>query len=168
MAKHKFVQPSIAGSFQTVSPTIMKLGAQILLSGLLLVVAPSELLARDWRGLVPLRSTRENIVKLFGQCTDAESVCDFRHKNEDVHIVFSSRLLEFADSDSECAGTLPLDTVLLIEIKPTVTYRMADLHIDRRAFTVFDPASPPGLGYKVGYKAYIDEKAGLVVNTFKR
>ena len=145
----------------------MKVVAHILSSSLLMVVAANELFAKEWRGLVPLRSTRADIVKLFGQCRSAESVCGFTHKNENVHIVLSSRLLDFSNSDSECARTLPLDTVLLIEIKPVGIHRVAELHIDRRVFRVFDPALPPGQGYKVGYKAYIDETGGFIINTFK-
>ena len=42
--------------------------------------------------------------------------------------------------------------------------RLSDLQLDRKKRRTFDPATPRGQGYKVGYKAYIDETSGIVIN----
>jgi hypothetical protein len=141
----------------------MKLLFQILLPLILLGASAKEVFAKDWRGLVPLRSTRADIIRRFNQCLDSASACRFTYEKAAVHIVFSSS----SESADECEKSLPPDTVLHIEIKPATTLRLSDLQINKNKLRTFDPAIPRGQGYKVGYKAYIDETSGIVINTFK-
>jgi hypothetical protein len=141
----------------------MKLLFQLVLPLILLGASAKEVFAKDWRGLFPLRSTRADVIRRFNQCLDSASTCRFSYEKSDVYIVFSSG----SDRVDECEKSLPMDTILLIEVKPTITLRLSDLQIDRKKLRIFDPATPRGQGYKVGYKAYIDESIGIVINTFK-
>ena len=141
----------------------MKLLLPIALPLMLLCTSAKEVFAKDWRGLVPLRSTRADVIRGFSQCLDSASTCRFNYEKSDVLIVFSSS----SDRADECEKSLPTDTVLHIEVKPATTLRLADLQISKKKLRTFDPAIPRGQGYKVGYKAYIDETSGIVINTFK-
>jgi hypothetical protein len=141
----------------------MKLLLHIALPLMLLGASAKEVLAKDWRELVPLHSTRADVIQQFNQCLDSASTCRFTYRKSDVLIVFSSN----SDSADECEKSLPTNTILHIEVKPATTLRLSDLQVDRQKLRMFDPAVPRGQGYKVGYKAYIDETSGIVINTFK-
>jgi hypothetical protein len=109
-----------------------------------------EAMGKTWRGIVPLRSTRADVVRLFGACSDADDSCEFEVGNEEVSIVFS-------DEDSECSKAVRRDTVLSIRVafaKPT-TFKSFTLK--NRGLRVFD-ISP-------GRRGYINDQEGLIVKT---
>jgi len=116
--------------------------------------------AKEWRGIVPLHSTRADVVRLFGSCSQPDGGCQFQLGNEEIHIVFSTGLMS---EYHECARKLPPETVLLIEVKLTTPARLEALRITQKNFRTFDPSTPP----KMGYKGFIDEKEGLVINTYR-
>jgi hypothetical protein len=107
--------------------------------------------AKAWRGIVPLHSTREDVVRLLGQCSDPHPGCGFSIVTEDVRIVFSSNH-EYAP---DCEKRLPPGVVLQIEITPKTDVRLSDLYAD-----------PGKLKETVGYtrpgSAYVDEEEGVV------
>ena len=70
------------------------------------------MLAKEWRGIVPLHSTKADVARLVGRC-DRESGCRLRVGNEEAYFVFSKGTIGNYD---ECAKELPPDTVLLIEV----------------------------------------------------
>ena len=117
-----------------------------------LLIAAAEVAAQEWRGLAPLRSTRADVVRLFGQCADEKSYCDFPIENEEIEIVFSG--------PGDC--TIAPGTVLSIqrELRNATTFRA--LGLDTRRFKSFDPSWPRGMGYR----GYIDEQTGLLLKTF--
>ena len=114
--------------------------------------------AKEWRGITPIRSSREDVVRLLNQCREATQHCEFELDNEQVHIVFSG-----GDNNIECAKELPAGTVLLIEVKLKRPSLLAEVE-NLKSYRVFDPSFPPGQGYK----GYIDEKEGLILNTYQR
>ena len=119
--------------------------------------------AKGWKGLVPLHSTREDLIAKFNQCLDSASPCDFTLERAAVHIVFSNREQRM----DECEKSLPPDTILLIEVKPLTPLRVSDLKTNLQKFRVFDPGTPAAQSRKVGYKGYIDEASGFVINSLK-
>ena len=68
------------------------------------VMTAAQVAAQEWRGLMPLRSTRADVVRLFGQCSDEKPWCEFTIENEEILIVFSK--------PGDCA--VAQDTVLSI------------------------------------------------------
>lgn len=70
--------------------------------------------AKQWRGVVPLQSTRADIVRLFKTCEKGGEGCSLQVGNERVSIVFSG---EAISRIHDCAKTLPSETVLLIEVE---------------------------------------------------
>lgn len=119
-----------------------------------------EMQAREWRGIVPLHSTRADVVRLFGSsCSEGEGRCMFRVGNEQVLIVFSSVRSEF----HACEKELPHDTVLLVQVEFVTPVSFGSLKVNKKNFRTFDPSTPPN----IGYKGYIDEKEGLLIKTYK-
>lgn len=125
---------------------------------LILFVFAVSTSAKEWRGIVPIRSSREDIVRLLNQCRDATQDCAFELGNEQVRIVFSG-----GHSDIECAKELPAGKVLLIEVKLKRPSRLAEYANDLKNFRAFDPSFPAGQGYK----GYIDDNEGLILNTYQ-
>ena len=126
---------------------------------LVVLACARNMSAKEWRGIVPLHSTRADVVRLFGACSQPDSSCKFQVGNEEVYIVFSS-----VESDMhECAKKLQPDTVLLVEVELTIPVRLDSLRINKKNFRTFDPSSPPN----IGYKGFIDERAGLIIKTYK-
>jgi hypothetical protein len=133
--------------------------AKILLCLSILIGSLQHISAKEWRGIVPSRSTREDVSRLLGQCSDPNVRCAFSLEKEDVYMVFSGLVTDY----HECAKDLPADTVLLIEVTPKTEFRLSDFQIDEKRFSKFDPASPPGLGFA----GYLSEEEGVVFRTYK-
>jgi len=117
-----------------------------------IIFAP-EVQAKEWRGIVPLHSTKADVVRVFG--CDPNTGCKVRVGNEEAYFVFSD--------SSRCAKNLPLDTVLLIEVRLSDPPKLSTLRLDKNHFRTFDPSTPRN----IGYKGYIDEKEGLIIKTYK-
>lgn len=131
--------------------------------------ASSRSLAKEWRGIVPLHSTREDVERLLGlpppPPTDGTRIYTLNKtrsiyflEEEEVYIVFAEKDVLAAVG---CIGTVPTGTVLLIEIKPKKERKLSDLQIDERRFRKFDPSEPPNLGFM----AYADDEEGISIRT---
>ena len=116
------------------------------------MTASSQVAAEEWRGLTPLRSTRADVVRVFGECANQERYCYFNIKNEEILIIFSK--------PGDCE--VPPDTVLSIQRELDVGTTFAAMGLDTRRFKSFDPSWPPGMGYR----GYIDERTGLLLKTY--
>jgi hypothetical protein len=115
--------------------------------------------AKEWRGIVPLHSTREDVTRLLGASPDANNIrAKYFLEKEDVYIVFSG-----GEFSQECARRLPKDTVLLIEVTPKTNLLLSELQMETGKFRKFDPSSSSG----IGYEAYVNEADGIVIRTFK-
>lgn len=115
--------------------------------------------ARGWHGIVPLHSTRSDVVHLLGVSPDASSLRSKYHlTNEDVYIVFSNS--NFCSRDT---SEVPVGTVLLVQISPKIETSLSDLGLDRKRLRQFDPSSSADMGFE----GYIDEEDGIVIRTHK-
>jgi hypothetical protein len=111
--------------------------------------------AKEWRGIVPLQSTREDVTRLLGNPSDANSIrANYFLEKEDVYLVFSSE-----EAKQECVRKLPPATVLLIEVRPKGDVSLIELHFDESRFRKFDPGS----GFYPGMEGYISDEDGLVL-----
>lgn len=130
------------------------------MASLLLLFLGGTLQAKEWRGIVPLTSSREDVIRIFKQCADENPSCEFRFKNEDVHIEFSG----VATSQlHKCSRQLPADTVLLVEIIPQEILRLKNLGINKKSLRAFKVNSMAG----GEYRGYIDDKEGMVIKTYE-
>jgi hypothetical protein len=114
---------------------------------------------KEWRGIVPMHSTRADVNRLLGTSPDFNKLrANYTLESENIYIVFSND--EFSQ---ECARRLPKDTVLLIQVTPKTNLQISDLRLEKAALRTFEPSSPPG----IGYEGFIDDDNGVVVRTFK-
>jgi hypothetical protein len=137
----------------------MKLFAKVWLLMVALIVAAQSISAAEWRGIVPLHSSRDDIVRLFKVCGDNKKRCSFSLEDQNVQIMFSGWQGAFGG----CPGSVPKDTVLLVRVRFNKQMPMKELKINLKTFKAFDPSYPSG----IGYRAYIDEKAGLLIKSYK-
>lgn len=119
-----------------------------------LLVSVQHVAAEEWRGIVPLRSTREDVVRVFGECSDGKSECSFVLPNEEILIVFARDF---------CPEGAPPDTVLMIERQLQNGTSLSALGLSKRRFKTFNP------WYRgnTDYRAYFDEKSGLLLKSFR-
>jgi len=120
----------------------------------LLVFACAPVAAEDWRGIKPGQSTRQDVVREFGRCSDLTQPCEINLPQEDLYITFSGPDL--------CQNDVPPGTVLLIERQLADPATMPSLNLNPRKFKRFDPTWPR----RIGYQGYLDDKAGLVMKAF--
>lgn len=136
----------------------MKIAVRTLLGLCLVSILAAGAEAKEWRGIVPLRSNRDDVTRVLGPSADANKIrARYSLKDEDVYIVFASRE-SYVD---DCVKQLPLGTVLQIKVTPKTEMRLADLRLEESRLKKFDPSDPPGLGYE----AYVDAEEGVIVRT---
>jgi hypothetical protein len=134
---------------------------QIKLASLLLTLAlANAVVAKEWRGIVPLHSTRTDVTRLLGESPDANSIrSKYSLKSQEVLIVFASQDLYGPD----CLKRLPPETVLLVLITPKLPLKFSDSGFDVENFRKFDPSRPKDRGYE----GFVDDVSGLVIRAFK-
>ena len=132
----------------------MKPALKPLLLSFALLMMTQRASAEAWHDLIPLKSTRADVVRVFNQCNDQQESCEFTIENEDITI-------EFAGTQN-CAS-VPAGTVLSIQRDLKKETTLEALGLDKRRFKSFDPSTPP----KLGYRAFIDEQAGLLLKSLR-
>jgi hypothetical protein len=135
---------------------------------LLVLVSASTVVAKDWRGILPLHSTRADVEKLLGPPPPPpENRAYTLHKGRsiyfleegEVYILFAgNEFLQLPNCDSVAAGT-----VLSIRVTPKNKLSLSSMNLDEKAFRKFDASEPAGQGYE----GFIDDKDGLVIRAFK-
>jgi hypothetical protein len=121
---------------------------------LAVLITAHQTAAEEWRGIKPLSSTRADVMRVFGECSDKETRCEFMFENEDISIDFAKT--------GNCERA-PADTVLLIQRRLRDAKTTKALGFDKRRFKSFDPSFPQ----KMGYRAFVDEKSGLLFKTLR-
>jgi len=136
-----------------------KVKLKLIVGMLSLLILSVDSQAKGWRGIVPLTSTKKDVSRLFGKCTDNNPSCEFIFKNESVHIEFSGT----ATSDVHaCSRQLRPDTVLLIEVTPQKALEFSDLRLNKKRLRAFDLSPPDG----TKTRGYIDDNQGLILKTY--
>lgn len=126
---------------------------------LLLLAGAQQAQAKEWRGITPLHSTREDVIRLLGEPEESSVIrAKYASETENIYIVFANDQTYFP----ECLKALPIDTVLLVKVTPKLETRLSDLRVDTNRLVKFNPSDPPN----IGYEGYIDEEEGIVIRTF--
>lgn len=141
------------------SPVSFSMLPKLAFTTLVFLLSANSAFAREWRGVVPLHSTRADVMRLFNQCSDQKEACRFTVGTEAVHILFSGGL---SAEHRDCMNALPPETVMFIEVEPREKLKLRDLHLDKRHLKHFN-ASDPAVN---GYKGYCSDD-GLLVSLFK-
>lgn len=110
--------------------------------------------AKEWRGIVPTRTDRNEVVRLLGQPSEFNRIRSvYRFDDEEVYIVFSSSEI--------CPDSMAqTDRVLLIQVTPRKRILMSDLKLDESKFRKFSPSPLAS-----EYQGYIDSIEGLIIRT---
>lgn len=115
--------------------------------------------AKEWNGIIPLRSTVSDVTRVLGRTNDINRYrAKYSLEKEDVFIVFAAEANYFPD----CVSELPIGTVLSIQVTPKCDLSLSDLNVDLSEFEKLAPAN-----FAEGYEGYVDEKEGLIIRTFK-
>jgi hypothetical protein len=131
------------------SPRIC-LGISIYLCAALVVSAQS--LPHGWRGIVPLRSTRADVVRLLGPPNTEGGQYEWKH---------TTIVIDYSDGPCETGRSgwnVPRDTVVRISMAPTEDLRFADLHIDEKKYKRSEDGELPGIFY------YTNDAEGITIS----
>lgn len=113
------------------------------------VAVPS--LAKEWRSIVPLHSTRADVERLIGKHHIRDNYYGF--ENETVQVIYN----DYA-GDNPCEKgfwNVSRNTVISINVTPKTKLRFFDLHIDLRKYKkTRDP-------HVSAYALYADEEEGV-------
>jgi len=137
----------------------MKKFVRAVLIAPLLLFAIQSTFAAEWRGLTPLRSTRADVMRLLGQCSEHGEACVFSSAQEDVYILFSGGL---GDEYQGCIKALPPETIMFIQVQPKARLKLEALGLNNKKLKrlkVFEQ-------YKSDGKHYLTD-TGLVLETFR-
>ena len=118
------------------------------------VSAAGSSFAAEWRGIVPVHSTRTDVVRSFNECHEKKEHCSFTLEDQKVSVVFSGWQRAF----SGCQNNVPADTVLLVSVSVNRPIERRDLKVNLKKFKSFNPGGRD-------YRGYIDENAGLLVQS---
>ena len=131
----------------------------------MVLIAATSVAAKDWRGILPMHSTRADVEALLGPPPPPPAnrayVLD---KGRSIYFLDEGQIyIDFADGN-ECMANVPVGTVLYIEITPKKDLPLSRLNIDLKNFKNFDASTPGGQGYE----GFISTQEGFVVRVFKQ
>lgn len=121
-------------------------------------VVGSDCNGKEWRGIIPLHSTRNDVVRLLGRPDDTNDLRSiYRTEKEEVYIVFSG--VQFC---SHQTTKIPTGTVLLVQVAPRVPLSAVDFLLNKGGLKEFSPSQQDP-----NWKGFINEEEGLIVRAFK-
>lgn len=97
---------------------------------LLILLAYEQVEAKDWRGIIPLHSTRADVERLLGSPADPskELAAVYQLEKEVVSIFYASG--PPCGEDRFSGWQVPRGTVVSITVSPKTKVRLSDLQID--------------------------------------
>lgn len=111
------------------------------------VLSFQQVFGARWHGIVPLQSSRADVVRTFHKCAESEKPCSFRVKHWNVDIEFSDKW----PADFEpCPSALQPETIMLIELTPDRPVGLKESSVYNTGFESFW-ADGPDEGKYVGY-----------------
>lgn len=135
----------------------MKSIRSFILSYCCLLVISFGVQAKQWRGIVPLRSTKRDVERLLGKPQRADDkLVHYELINETVDFWF---IADYAAPGK--SRYFSPDTIRLIEVYPKEKLVPADLGLDQEKLVFVRPSNPANMGYQ----GYVDEDNGFIVKT---
>ena len=115
----------------------------------------TTLAAKDWRGILPMHSTREHVEKLLGRPAQENEWRSIYHLDEgEIYIVFG----EVEMLKKHGCQTVAPGTVMMIQVAPKEML-LSSLNLDERRFRKFNPSTP----IEHGLEAFVNEDEGFAV-----
>ena len=128
----------------------------------ILSVSALESRAESWRGIIPLKSTRADVERVFGKPPPGEIdfLATYKLNDGEFRVLYSvKKLCREVDT---CRCMVPDDTVLEVAVQRKVKLKFSRLTIDR---SKFDRLVNPENTNEV---AYCDFDSGLIYNVLQR
>jgi hypothetical protein len=135
---------------------------------LLVLLLSSSVAAKDWRGILPMHSTREDVIALLGPPPQPPAGRAYMlHPGRSIYFFDEGEVyIVFADEkflqENNCQA-VPSGTVLMIRVTPKDELLVSSLNLDEKKFRKFDPSTPPDRGFE----GFIDNDEGLVIRAYK-
>ena len=134
----------------------------------IVLIAATSVAAKDWRGIVPLKSTLADVQRQFGfpKATKNRLVVNngywiYLFNHEEVHFEFA---VDNFPGEKQCVMPVAKGTIIAIHILPLMGPSVSSLDIDEKRFKRFDEPFRPPPHDRV---AYINEEDGLVIDAFQ-
>lgn len=103
--------------------------------------------AKEWRGIVPLQSTRADVERILGGPGNSDH---YQFDAERVHVNYASE--EKCNPVNGCLCLVPKDTVISIYVQLEVEMRFSTLKIDKKEYEKFVSVKDPNLVSYANYK----------------
>ena len=142
---------------------LTQLAFAVLASALFIVDAN----AAQWRGIIPLKSTRLDVERLLGRplSVKLKFYATYKLEDEEVRIDYSDKKL--CTRTDECDCRVPNDTVLHVVVHPKNEIRFSSLGLDTLTFNeIVNPENPNNVAYsnsETGLMYVISKKDDLVL-----
>jgi hypothetical protein len=135
---------------------------------LMLLIAATSVAAKEWRGILPMHSTRADVEAVLGPPPPSPGHRYYLlHKGRSIYFLDEGEVyITFAESEfagRACLSSVPEGTVLMIEVTPKDELPLSRLNIDVSNFKRFDASSPPGQGHD----GFISTAEGLVIRVYQ-
>lgn len=108
--------------------------------------------AAVWHGIVPLRSTRADVIRLLGPPNAQGGYYEI----DDYTVV-----IDYSDGPCEkgrSGWNVPRDTVISISLAPNHDLKFSDLHVDKKNYKQFKDGELPGVVY------YRNDAQGITIS----
>lgn len=116
--------------------------------------------AKDWRGIVPLRSTRADVERLLG-APEKDSRGVYRTDSERITVFYAERLCDYG-------WKVPLGAVISFSVYPKNPPKIADLKLDESKYVKRRDNHIESIYYyineKEGINYTVDVQAGVVTS----
>ena len=112
--------------------------------------------AEEWRGIVPLKSTRADVERLLGK---PNNLGRYQFKNERTYIHYATGSCNISD---RCECFVPEDMVIEIYVQLEVELRFSSLNLDKAKFTKTIYPEDPNLA------VYSNDEAGIIYAVSER
>lgn len=132
----------------------------------LVLIAASSVAAKEWRGILPMHSTRADVEALLGPPPPSPGHY-ILHKGRSIYFLEEGEVyITFAEDmipARVCLPAVPAGTVLSIRVTPKNELPLSRLNLDVRNFKQFDASTPRGQGYD----GFISTQEGFVFRIFQ-
>ncbi len=111
--------------------------------------------AKEWRGIVPLHSTRADVERILGPAKEPAKQHVSVHETENEVVLVEYAAGPPCGTNGSSIWQVPRGTVIGLTVSPKQQLRFADLHIDVSKYKITDGGHVPGYTY------YTDKKEGI-------
>jgi hypothetical protein len=128
---------------------------------ILVLCSAGTLAAKDWRGILPLHSTRTDVEKLLGPPeTNKPGLLSYSLEEGEIVIILAE---EGPDLSKNCASPLAAGTVLWIRVVPRAELLLRHLNLDESPFRKFNASNVAD----AEFEGFVNEDEGLVLRAHK-